>query len=250
MNQSSARRISDSLKDLLVTWFFGLVVGAGIWGVLFTFLMAFWTGAMSMGTSPLKPTWAWLSLLVLLCIFLSPILLILIRTHRWIRALVGGVLANIVCILVFAVLFLSKVLDLLNAKSGLSDTAMNSMWIAIPLAVSLLVVNLAGSRKADLAYWGWLFAGGAAGAIAAIMSGYLLNLIIGHQQINNYGFVFFIIPPLVWLYSTFFINVFPRDFHWKEASSNGLLVLLLAAITLWIPSALINFTPFILLNLR
>lgn len=250
MNQSGTRRISNSLKDLLVVWFFGLVVGAGIWGVLFTFFMAFLTGAMSMGASPLKPTWAWLGLLVLLCVFLSPILLILIRTHRWIRALVGGVLANIVCILAVAVLFFSKVLDLLNAKSGLSDTAMNSMWIAIPLAVSLLVVNLAGPRKGSLAYWGWLFAGVAAGVIAAIMSENLLKLIIGNQQVNNYLLVFFITPTLVWLYATFFISVFPRGFHWKAASLSGLLVVLLAVITFGTPFALIKINPFILSNLR
>ena len=250
MNQSGMLRVFNTMKDLLAAWFFGLIVGAGIWGVLFTFYMAFITGAVSLGASPLKPTWVWLGLLLVLCVFLSPILLILIRTHRWIRALVGGVLANIVCILVWALLFFSTFLDLLNAKSGLSDTAMNSVWIAIPLALSLLVVNLAGPRKASLAYWGWLFAGVAAGTIAAIMSGYLLQVIIGYQQVNDYLLIFFIIPPLVWLYSTFFINVFPRDFHWKAAALSGLLVVLLGAITLSIPFALIRIAPFFVLHLR
>ena len=238
MNQSESDQIASSLMELFLTWFFGLLWGLGLYAIGGILMLAIVSAVMGNGHSYLN--WFFVGI-ALFFVVLSPIVLLLMRTRRWIRGFIGGGLANAVGIIVFVVVLFSQNFMSKNGLFGLGDNLEMTLSISISASFVILTMFLSGLKPPNIDYFK-LFSGIGLGFILAIGLGHFLEqrllqqLIMWKTQIADISsYTLLIIPPLVWLYSMFFIKIFSGNSDQMGIFLTMVFVLILTGITCGLP---------------
>lgn len=247
MNLSGSERISNSLLEIFIACFFGLLWGFSIWWAGALLMLAIGLGFMGNTNGLLN--WGSLGWAVI-SIVISPILLLLIRTRSWIRGLAGGVLANLVSGVVFVLLSMSQILASLPVNS---DT-LTTLQITVSSAIVILTVILFSLRSVTPNDFMKLILSLIFGSVLAIMNGYFLEQRLLELKVklsaDPMPYTFLTIPALIWLYSIFFMKVFSGVHDRIEIISMVVLILVLTCITCGLPFISDNLLLYYLSNLH